>query len=467
MFRFGTDGYRAIISDGFDFETVGKISLALANYLKSKKAQPHVLVGYDTRFLSDKFASCAAGVCAKAGLRVEITDSFVPTPILSHSVVDKKADAGIMITASHNPYYYNGFKIKNAQGGSASPAQIAELSPFLDKINQTPKYTFHNNQTKTYNPKKNYFLHVESIVDKKLFSTPGIKIIADPMYGAGRGFFKELLQSYNLDTTEIHGQENPNFGGLQPEPIGPSMDDLKKAVLDKSADLGLALDGDADRSGAIDEKGNFISSHQIFALLLHHLVENKKQKGLVVKTFSTTSLVDIMAEYYGLEVVQTPIGFKHISDLMLSKDVLIGGEESGGIGIKGHIPERDGLLIGLMLTELMLTSEKTISELMDTLNKKFGCFSYDRLDLVAPNSNGQNFYQKLVNSNVAEAVSKKLKATLNEDGYKFEFEDRSWLMFRLSGTESVIRIYAEAADETEVKKLLDCGQALVTSLTNP
>lgn len=467
MFSFGTDGYRAIIADGFDFQTVGKLTQALCSSLKSNNPNPYVLIGYDTRFLSDKFAAYAAEVAIQEGVKVELADSFAPTPMLSHAVTDKKADAGIVITASHNPYYYNGFKIKNNKGGSASPEQIAALEPYLDKKTKLPIHRFHTNpKCPTFNPKAAFFTHLNNLIPNERFKNSNVKVIVDPLFGAGIGYFKELLQSYSVEAQEIHNQTHPSFGGLQPEPIGENLKDLKAAVIGAKAGIGLALDGDADRSGVVDENGAFINSHQIFALLLYHLVENKGLRGLVVKTYSTTSLVDIMAEKYGLEVKQTPIGFKHISNLMLNNDVLIGGEESGGIGIKGHIPERDGMLIGLMLLELMIETGKPIGQLLNNLYKQFGTFSYDRIDKIIQASSKQSLYKDLAESNISKIVNKDLRQVLNQDGYKYEFEDRSWLMFRLSGTESVVRIYAEAADPNEVNRMLTLGDDLVANLTN-
>ncbi len=466
MFTFGTDGYRGIIAKDFDFHIVGQLTFALTKSLKQRKNDPYILIGYDTRFLSDKFATYAAEVAISAGIKVELCDNFVPTPMLSYAVTDKRADAGIVITASHNPFYYNGFKIKNENGGSATPEEIKKLKPFIEEKQSLPAPRFHSKpDCKTFNPKDSYYKHINKIVDKDTIKKSNLKAIVDPMYGSGRSYFKELLESYSLDVNEIHSENNPSFGNLHPEPINEHLADLKEAVLEQKADIGLALDGDADRSGVIDDKGNFVNSHQIFALLLFHLFENKKKKGLVVKTYSTTSLVDIMAESYGLEIKQTPVGFKHISNLMLNEDVLIGGEESGGIGLKGHIPERDGLLIGLMLIELMVETGKRISELINDLYKRFGTFAYDRINKITPPETKAIFYQTLESKNVPSTVNKKLRRLLNKDGYKFEFEDRSWLMFRLSGTESVVRIYAEASDPDEVKRLLVEGERLVNQLT--
>jgi len=466
LFTFGTDGYRAIIGDGFDFRTVGELTSALCKSLKEKKKEPHVVIGYDTRFLSNKFAEYAAVVAENAGLKTELSDSFIPTPLLSHAVTKKNADAGIVITASHNPYYYNGFKIKNEQGGSASPEQIAALEPFLEKEQALPPHEFHKKPgCSVFNPFDDYLAHVEKIINKDVFNGSSLTTVVDPVYGAGKGYFKDLLEHYGLKVKEIHNDVNPAFGGLHPEPIGDNLNDLKNKVLEEKADVGLALDGDADRSGVIDEKGNFVNSHQIFALLLFHLVENKGLKGDVVKTFSTTSLVDIMAEKYGLEIMQTPIGFKHISNLMITNNVLIGGEESGGIGIKGHLPERDGLFIGLMLTELMVQSGKTINELINDLYSRFGRFSYDRIDKIVSPSAKNRLYKDLDRRDISKMLNKNLKQLHNSDGYKYEFEDRSWLMFRLSGTESIVRIYAEADNPEEVERLLSTGAELLSDIT--
>lgn len=467
MFSFGTDGYRAIVGDGFDFETVGKLTYALCQTLKNESSKPKIIIGYDTRFLSDKFAKYAAQIAVYEGLDVKLTESYVPTPMLSHAVVDHKADAGIVITASHNPYAYNGFKVKNYQGGSASPEQISALEPYLEKDIKLEPNKFHASpDCEIINPAPNYVSHLDKILNKDLLKKSNFKVIVDPLYGAGMGYFKNILEKYNFEVTEIHNQINPSFGGLQPEPIGENLNDLRDAVLKENAEIGLALDGDADRSGVIDKKGNFVNSHQIFALLLYHLVKNKKQSGLVVKTFSTTSLIDAMVREYDLEIKQTPIGFKHISNLMLTEDVLIGGEESGGIGIRGHLPERDGIFIGLMLTELIIESGKSIDELIEMLYSKFGNFAYDRIDKIIDPKIKTTFYSKIDEDVITKTTNKKIINIYDADGQKFEFSDNSWLMFRLSGTESVARIYAEAANDEEVTNLLSAGVELIENLTN-
>jgi len=366
-----------------------------------------------------------------------------------------KTSGAIIVTASHNPYFYNGLKFKNSLGGSASPKQT---KIFEEKIKQTkevdlPEVDIHsqNPEIKTVNPKNEYFSHLEGLVDCELISSSNPKVIVDPMFGAGQGYYYQLLKRLGVNVLEIHNQIDPFFGGLQPEPIMPHLNELKQTVVSEGYDLGLALDGDADRSGIIDNQGNFINSHQIFSLLLWHLTENKGQKGSVIKTVSTTSLIDKIAATNTLPLVETPVGFKYISDHMINNDVLIGGEESGGIGARGHIPERDGIFIGLLVLEMLAITKKTIPELLAKLFQKYGNFVYDRKDLDISDNLRKTFYEQLNQLNAQDFFNKQIDQTKNKDGVKYLFNDGSWLMLRLSGTEAVVRVYSEADSKIKME----------------
>jgi alpha-D-glucose phosphate-specific phosphoglucomutase len=475
---FGTDGWRGIIADDFTFDNVRIVAQAISDYLKNSDSRltthdsPLLIVGYDTRFLSDRFAREAACVAAANGIKILLTDSFAPTPAVSYAVVVNNADGAIMITASHNPPRYNGMKFKAPYGGSATPAITGKIEQSLESNFEAGKkpsgvdfdQALKNGSIRLFDPKAPYLKRIEHLLDLKTIREGNVSVVVDPMYGAGQGYLSAILGDNGCHVKEIHNTQDPCFGGLNPEPIGAHIRGLREAVLSEKASIGLALDGDADRVGAIDDKGGFVSSHKIFALLLRYLVNVKGWRGTVVKTVSTTSLIDLLAGELGLELFETPIGFKYICQHMLDGDVLIGGEESGGIGIKGHIPERDGMLIGSLLVEMTAYHKKTLSGLLKELHDEKGAFCYDRIDL----ETGRNINEELKSYMERPALDipgpagvRELKTT---DGFKFCFKDGSWLMIRASGTEAVVRIYAEAATMDEVKRLLNEGKSIIEEL---
>lgn len=476
MIRFGTDGWRGVIAGEFTFNNVKIVTQAICDYVResrpatpdSQLSTPSLIIGYDTRFLSDKFARAAAEVAAANGIKVLLTDGFAPTPAVSFAVVDKKADGAIMITASHNPYKYNGLKFKAPYGGSANPAITAAIEDFLEKnaaAGRDPETVdfetaLSAGQIELFDPKNPYLARLAVLVDTAEIGGKNTAAVVDPMYGAGRGYLSDFLRSAGCQVLEIHNCDEPYFGHFQPEPLEENLTELMDMVCGEWP-IGIGLDGDADRIGAVDFLGDFINSHVIIVLLLRYLHEVKGLSGEVVKTVSTTGLVDTMAAEYGLPVRETPIGFKYICEAMLSGDVLIGGEESGGIGVKGHIPERDGILMGALLVEMISHYGLSLGELWRDLQKKYGTFNYGRIDILVSADERGAIAGFMDNFRPAEILGAAVSSFNGIDGYKYTLADRSWLMIRPSGTEPVVRIYAEAVSKERVAELLGAGEAAV------
>ena len=465
IIKFGTDGWRGVIAREFTFDNLSVVAQATMDYLhREGVAQQGLVIGHDRRFLSREFAERVAEIAAGNGIRVWMTDGFAPTPAVSWAVHAHKAGAGVMITASHNPAIYNGFKIKEGFGGSARPAttaiieeQVAQNNAVGREILSLPiAAAIAAGQIENFDASGDYYAQLLRYVDIDLIRKAGIPFVVDPMFGAGSGAFPLLLPG----CTEIHGEYNPAFGGQPPEPTEEHLQELSAAVKNGSFRAGLALDGDADRIGAVDENGNFFSSHMIFTVLLRHLFERKGLRGVVVKTVSTTRMIDLLAKKFDLTLFETPIGFKHICELMLANDILMGGEESGGLGVKGHIPERDGILMGLLLLESIAMTGKGLRQQLNETMDEIGYFYYRRLDLqIEQRAKGQ-LIERLKRGGITEIAGMQVKETNFSDGFKFIFSSGSWLLIRPSGTEPVLRLYSEAGDPAEVERLLAAGRAL-------
>lgn len=448
--KFGTDGWRGVIADDFTFDNVARAAAAYANYLRDlgPKGRSGVVVGYDTRFASPEFAAVAAGVLSAAGIKVTLSDRPVPSPCVSYAVNKGNFLGGVMITASHNPAQFNGFKIKGEYGGSAHPAMVDEIEKRLPVDNEpTPARNSLQEARKAgllseADIRTSYLAAVTELVD--LRGMKNLSVVIDPMFGAGRGCLTSILGEAGAKVREIRGEINPSFPGIQPEPNNKNLDLLYRTVREDGADLGLANDGDADRIGACDAAGRDIDSHRIFALMLKHLVEQKGYTGTVVKTFSTTAMIDRLCERYKLPLKVTPVGFKHITDIMLAEKVLIGGEESGGIGIANFLPERDGTLCGLVLAELTAAAGKPIAQIIDDMMGEIGAHYYDRNDLHLPPGLKEKTIERIKRGKLKEVDGKPITKTETLDGFKFWFKDNSWLMIRPSGTEPVLRVYCEA-----------------------
>jgi len=469
--KFGTDGWRAVISDTFTFANLQLVAQAVADYVLAEASsdQPEVVVGFDTRFLSDRYATEVARVLAGNGIVAHLTRADAPTPAVSYAVVHKEATAGVMITASHNPPRYNGFKLKAAFGGAALPEQASRVEAYLMRNQEAARgpnmmdyqAALERGFIHRFDPAWAYYEHLGRLVNLDVISDGELSVVADAMYGSGRKCIADMLARTKCRVHEIRGEMNPGFGGIHPEPIACYLNALKAAIQTCHADLGLATDGDADRIGAMDAYGGFVDPHHIFALALRYLVEGRGWSGTVVKSISTTRMVDRLAARYGLPVVETPVGFNYIADYMLNGDVLIGGEESGGMSIKGHIPEGDGVLMGLLLLEIVSAAGVPLHELVAGLQADAGPAYYTRRDIplrrpIAKAEMVTRLTQDVPGSLGGQGVAE--VKTL--DGVKYLMADDSWLLIRPSGTEPVLRVYAEARDEAMVAALLAYGQQL-------
>lgn len=469
--RFGTDGWRAVISDEFTFANLRLVAQAVADHAwQSTPAgqQPLWVVGFDTRFLSDRYAREVAGVFAANDIRVSLARSDTPTPALSFAVRDLQADGGIMITASHNPPRYNGVKLKSRHGGAVDNATIKQVEASLGQIIKSGKpprtIDMANGETcrliERVDLMPAYLNHVRSLIDVNTIAAGCPSVVVDPMFGAGRWYMRDFLQRLGCTVKEIRGGMNPGFGGIHPEPIERNLEALREAMSDGQWAIGLATDGDADRIGAMSASGRFVDPHVIFSLTLRYLVEQRGQRGSVVKTVSTTQMLNKLAAQYNLPLHETPVGFDHICELILADDVLIGGEESGGITIRGHIPEGDGILMGLLLVEVLCDSGMALDELIADLMVQVGNFHYGRRDYEVQAFSKSHLVKRLMDAAPDQIAGMRVESISNRDGVKYLLEEDCWLLIRPSGTEPVLRVYAEAHGETDVGRLLEAGRTL-------
>ncbi|HEY4693038.1 MAG TPA: phosphoglucomutase/phosphomannomutase family protein [Bellilinea sp.] len=478
MIHFGTDGWRAVISDTFTFNNLRLVTQAIADAVSSDSwlngeseglnPDPHTMVvGFDTRFLSDRYAVETARVLAANGFKVHLAQADAPTPAISFAVRNLNAIGGIMITASHNAPRYNGMKLKAAFGGSASPDQCRKVEIYLND-NETQgrgpnvmeyEQAKKSNLLQRFNPIPAYSEHLRKLINFDIIADNPQRIVVDSMYGSGRGVLRSVLQGTGCEVYEVRGEMNPGFGGVHPEPIGRYLGALAGAISMGYGSFGLATDGDADRIGAMDERGNFVDPHKIMALALRYLVEKHKLSGSVVRTVSTTRMIDRLAKRYNLKLYETPVGFNHIADLMLKEDVLIGGEESGGISFKGHIPEGDGVIMGLLLVEMVASYGVSLHELVNDLLKDVGPAFYERKDIRLGHPVSKDKMTAYLREHAPmEIGGEKVQEISVVDGVKYIMSDDSWLLIRPSGTEPVLRVYAEGRTDEMVKSLLGFGQ---------
>lgn len=458
--KFGTDGWRAVIGDDYTFANLEKVALATAkHYKKHKKIRNGIVIGYDARFMSREFAEVVATTVANTGIKVKLSDSIATTPAISLMTKLENAAAGIVITASHNPYKWNGFKIKGEFGGPAFPETIAKVEKELAKIQKLKKLppqkrTFQQlleKGTISYiSMKQRYLDDLMTKLDFNLIKNSGIRILYDVMHGAGQGIINDALPN----VVRLHDTYNPSFGGTNPEPIAQNLQELMRRVEAENFQIGIATDGDADRIGAVDEDGNFVDSQRVFSLLLKYLVEQKGLTGDVVKTFSVTQMVDMQCAKYGLKMYETPIGFKYVCRLMTQRDVIIGGEESGGLGTKLHLPERDGIFLGLLLCEMMATRQKLLKALVQELMDEFGQHEFKRIDKYMTEKE-KTAIMKKYKKDVKEIAGYKVVDRKDLDGYKFFLEGGGWVLVRASGTEPLIRFYAEAESMAKCDAILE------------
>jgi phosphomannomutase len=485
--HFGTDGWRAVISDTFTFQNLQQVTQAIADAVASGSwvngndtstglsPDPHkMVVGFDTRFLSDRFAQEAARVLAANGFTVYLSMADAPTPVISYAVRNLNAVAGIMITASHNAPRYNGVKIKSYYGGSSLPEQCRQVEVYLydnEDRGRGPNLMDYEmarkqNLITKFNPIPAYDDHLRTLIDFDCIAENPQRIVVDSMYGSGRGVIRTMLQGTGCSVHEIRGEMNPGFGGIHPEPIPRYLGALSGAIGTGLGCFGLVTDGDADRIGAMDERGNFVDPHKIMALALKYLVEKRGWSGSVVRTVSTTRMIDRLAKRYGLTLHETPVGFNHIADYMLHEDVLIGGEESGGISFKGHIPEGDGILMGLLLVEMTAAYNSTLYDLVENLQADVGPAFYDRRDLRLKHPVAkEHMVNRLKNDHPAQIGGEDIVEVSPVDGVKYILSDDSWLLIRPSGTEPVLRVYAEGRTPQMVKALLGYGEQVAATVT--
>lgn len=466
--KFGTDGWRGIIAQDFTFDNVRLCAQSVAEWVQDARiASRGMVVGYDTRFASEHFATAAAEVLAANDIKVYLCPRPTPTPVISYSVLQQKAAGAIIITASHNPALWNGFKIKTEQGTSIPPEVIARVEKSLPdilsqgKVRSLPLTQGLKEGVIEYSdPVPAYLSHIDELVNLESLRHSGLKPIVDSMYGAGAGYFTSLLHGGNLQVREIHEERNPLFPGIQPEPIAANLRELMAKVVEEKANVGLATDGDADRLGVVDEKGTFLTPLQVFALLALYLLEVRGEKGAIIKTVTSSQMLYRLGEKYNVPVYETPVGFKDVAPRMIAENALIGGEESGGYGFRGHVPERDGILSGLYFLDLMVQMGKTPSQLVDYLYHQVGPHYYQRLDMEFPSEQRQTLFQRLVSHHPYTIDGEKIATRDNTDGFRVFLPDGSWLLIRFSGTEPLLRIYAESNSLARTQRLLAEGKRI-------
>lgn len=467
--RFGTDGWRGIIAEDFTFDNVRACAQGVANYLKQTKMTDRgLIIGYDTRFASEHFASAAAEVVAGNGIKVFLCPEPTPTPVISYGVQAQKAGGAIIITASHNPPMWNGFKYKTEDGASAPTKVIAQLEKNIHSVlakgavdGISLAEAEKQRLVEYLDLAPIYSAHLSKLIALDKLRKARLKIVIDSMYGAGAGYLKRLLDGGAIKTTEINANRNPLFPGMhQPEPVEANLTMLAEAVKRQKADVGLATDGDADRIGILDKKGKFLTPLHVFALLALYLLEVRGERGAIVKTFTSSSMLYRLGEIFKVPVYETSVGFKNVAPVMLAENALIGGEESGGYGFRGHIPERDGIVAGLYFLDLMVRTGKTAAELVDYLFSRVGPHYYNRVDIEFPEGERRAIINRLLKDTPKTIEGTKVARTDTTDGLRFILEDSSWLLIRFSGTEPLIRIYAESDSMARVEKLLAFGRTL-------
>jgi alpha-D-glucose phosphate-specific phosphoglucomutase len=471
--KFGTDGWRAIIAEDYTFDNVRICAQAMAKYVtENREAHKGLIIGYDTRFASEDFAAAVAEVLAANGIRAYLCDRFAPTPTISYAILDKKTAGAVIITSSHNPGIWNGFKVKPEYAGSASPQVISVLEKNIGEIQQgqVPVQRMPMGEAGQrglvvrFNPAPAYLKQVASLVDIEGIKDAGITVAVDAMFGAGIGYFPALLAGGNTRVIELNNIRNPLFPGMHnPEPIARNLAALTAGIAQHGAHVGLATDGDADRIGLMDENGVFVNQLQVYALLMLYLLEVRGKRGPVVKTVTTTAMAHKLAKLYDIPVVETPVGFKYVGPKMIQTGAIMGGEESGGFGFAGHIPERDGVLAGLFLLDLMIKLQKTPSQLIEYLYSLVGAHYYDRIDMVLQPEERDETIARVKAVRPERIAGLKVVRIDTLDGFRYILEDGGWLLIRFSGTEPLVRVYTETTDGARVQAILTDGKKLVGS----
>ena len=466
--KFGTDGWRGIIANDFTFANARIVAHAIARYVvRGEDARKGVLIGFDHRFGAERIASALAEVISATGTPVWLTDKPCPTPAISLLVRQRQAAGGLMVTASHNPYQWNGIKYKASYGSSALPSIVALIETELAGViaTEVPPLPPRKDLIHTLEPRKPYLDTVEKLIDWKRLRDSKFRFVADPMHGSAAGLLKEIFSRNGVACDEIRGTRDPLFGGVHPEPIEPHIAPLRQAVLAGKYDVGFAADGDGDRIGAIDRDGTFINPHQIFALMTWHLIGTRQLPGDIAKTFSVTKLIDKLAAKFNRKLHEVPIGFKYICELMLEQNILIGGEESGGIGTSLYLPERDATVSALLLAELMAWHGKTLGELLHALHTEFGEHRYGRVDLDVQPAQKKKAIDYFSDESLKKFEQWPVVRRENMDGIKVYLGDIGWLLIRASGTENLLRIYSETNNAETTKQVLNATVASIQKLS--
>ena len=461
--KFGTDGWRGVIAEDYTFDNVRRAAQGFASYLVGNGKQGQsVVVGYDKRFDSEFFAATVAEVLAGNGLNVHLTDGPTPTPVISFSVVNRKAIAAVNITASHNPPTDNGFKVRNEFGGAIDPDGLKKIESLIpDSAEQVKREEFQQataaGRITKFDAAPAYVAHLRDLVDLDPIRKAGLTVMVDSMWGNGGGWFASLLAGGTTKIIEIHKDRNPSFPEMKrPEPIQPNIDVGLKATVDNHADVLLVTDGDADRLGVGDEHGEFINQLRVYGLLAYYLLEIRGQRGAIVKTLSTTTMLNKLGQLYNVPVYETGVGFKFVAPKMLETNAMIGGEESGGYAFRGNVPERDGILAGLFMLDFMVRTGKKPSQLLETLFEKVGAHYYDRIDVPFEGDRGAR-EQSILAAKPATIGGLKVKELITVDGFQFKLEDGGWMLIRFSGTEPIMRVYCETTHQDKVQAILQDG----------
>jgi phosphomannomutase len=455
--KFGTDGWRGIIAADFTFANLAKVTQAIANYLlKRQLADPKLVIGYDNRFLSEKFAEKSAEVLAGNGIKVLLSQAPLPTPATAYMVKHTAASGALMITASHNPYYYNGIKFISEHAGPADPGITTKIEEELKDVQLIREEPLDQARARglitSFSARDAYFKQLDSLIDRETIEKAGLRIAINCLYGASIGYIDHYLAGIT-EISVLCDIRNPLFGNNYPDPVQENLGSLKNTVQDTGAALGIAFDGDGDRFGIIDEQGIFYSPNRIFALLLPYFLETRRLGGPVYRTVATTGMIDRIAQAYGLPTVETPVGFKYIAKGFIEQDAVFGAEESGGMSVKGHIPEKDGILASLLVVEMLAGTGKTLSQLYEENSRKYGSLEQERIDLKVTPGEKQRILKLLKDFEGEKLGQEAVQEIIDMDGKKIIFADKSWCLIRPSGTEDVLRIYWEASGKERIRAL--------------
>ena len=463
VIKFGTDGWRAIIAEDFTFANVRACAQGVASYLKETGlAQRGLVVGYDTRFASEEFAASVAEVMAGNGIKTYLASRHAPTPVVSYGVIERGAAGAVVITASHNPAQWNGFKYRPEYAGSAPQEVVEALERHIADdsargvlCRMALEEARQQGLVESFDLAPPYFRHLQRLLDMDPLRNAGLRVVADYMHGAGGGYFNVLLEGGSTQVYPLRGERNPLFPGmLQPEPIAHNLEDLSDEVVHRGAAVGLALDGDGDRLGVVDETGRFLTTHQVFALLAWYLLEVRGHRGPLVKSITMTSMIERLGEVYGVPVHETPVGFKYLGPVMMAQDALAAGEESGGYAFRGHIPERDGVLSGLYLLDFMVRTGKSLSQLVEELHARVGHHLFQRQDLPFQPDQREAIQSRVDQASPDALASIPVTSRDTPDGTRFRLEDGSWALIRFSGTEPLLRVYAEAPSQEQAEAII-------------